>query len=315
MMHTNTVKRPNAAKRILTGVALAGVIVWTQPKVRADQAPVYLGSARTFGVLANTEVSSLSATSVIGDLGLAPGTTIGGFPPGTVSGTIHTNDPDASQAQADLYTAYNDATGRTSGAIEEAGNIGGLTLPPGLYFSSSSLAISSGNLTLDAQNNGLGVWIFQIGSTLTTLSGTQVILTNGAQASNIFWQVGSSATLGTSTIFQGTIMAEASVSLQTGATLYGRALALNGAVSLDANTITIPFLPQPPSFGPASRSSDGSVILLITNTPGLDLTLQTSSDLTHWTTLATPIPSVTPYTFIDTTDSTAAARYYRAFYP
>jgi hypothetical protein len=176
------------------------------------------------------------------------------------------------------------------------------------------LAISSGNLTLDAQGDALGVWIFQMGSSLTTLSGTQVILVNGAQASNIFWQVGSSATLGTSTIFQGTILAETSVTIQTGATLYGSALALHGAVSVDAGTIKIPFFPPPPSFGPASRSSNGSVTLTITNTIGLVLTLQTSPDLTHWTTLATPIPDITPYTFIDT-NSAASARFYRAFYP
>ena len=315
-MRSNSVHTPNnRTGRILTNLVLAGAVTLSCHSAAARQSPVYLGSATTFGVLANTSVTSDSTTSVIGDLGVAPGTAVGGFPPGTVSGTIHADDADATQAQADLYTAYNDATGRNIGAIEEAGNIGGLTLPPGLYFSSSSLAISSGNLTLDAQGDALGVWIFQMGSTLTTISSTQVILTNGAQASNIFWQVGSSATLGTSTIFQGTIMAEASITLQSGATLYGRALALDGAVALDSNTIIIPLLPSPPSFGPTSRASDGSVTLLITNTPNFVLTLQTSPDLTNWTTFATPIPSVSPCTFIDTTDSSAATRFYRAFYP
>jgi type VI secretion system secreted protein VgrG len=304
-----------ATKRILAGLVFAGVVMLPCHQARASQALVFLGSATTFGVLANATLTSVDKTSVIGDLGVAPGTAVAGFPPGKVSGTIHAGDPDATQAQADLTTAYNDAAGRTLGAIEVAGNIGGQTFPPGLYFSSSSLAVSSGNLTLDAQGDAQGVWIFQMGSTLTTISGTQVILTNGAQASNIFWQVGSSATLGTSTIFQGTIMAKASITMQTGATLYGRALAQNGAVALDANTIIIPLLPPPPSFGPISRASDGSVTLLITNTPSLILTLQSSTDLTNWTTFATPIPSASPYTLTDTTASAAAVRFYRAFYP
>jgi hypothetical protein len=121
-----------------------------------------------------------------------------------------------------------------------AGNIGGLTLAPGLYKSTSSLAISSGDLTLDAQGDANAVFIFQIASTLTTTPGRQVILSGGAQAKNIFWQVGSSATLGTTTIFKGTIMADQSITLNTGATLDGRALARIGAVTLDSNTVTKP---------------------------------------------------------------------------
>jgi hypothetical protein len=159
-----------------------------------------------------------------------------------VNGTLHPGDPIAAQAQLDLTTAYNDAAGRTVAAISVSGNLGGQTLAPGLYKSTSSLEISSGDLTLDAQGNPNAVWIFQMASTLVTTVGRQVILTGGAQAANIYWQVGSSATIGGSSVFKGTIMADQSITMNTAATLDGRALARNGAVALDANTITVPNL-------------------------------------------------------------------------
>jgi hypothetical protein len=157
-----------------------------------------------------------------------------------VNGAIHAGDSAAAQAQLDLTTAYNDAAGRTVGAVTVAGNLGGLTLTPGLYRSTSSLEISSGDLTLDAQGNANAVFIFQMASTLTTTAGRQVILSGGAKAANIFWQVGSSATLGTTSVFKGTIMADQSITVATGATLDGRALARIAAVTMDSNTITIP---------------------------------------------------------------------------
>jgi hypothetical protein len=149
-------------------------------------------------------------------------------------------DAAAAQAQLDLTAAYNDAAGRTVGAIAVAGNLGGQTLAPGLYTSTSSLEISSGDLTLDAQGDANAVWIFQMASTLTTTSGRQVILNGGAQAANIYWQVGSSATLGTTSVFKGNILALTSITVTTGATVEGRLLARNGAVTLDSNTIAIP---------------------------------------------------------------------------
>jgi hypothetical protein len=206
----------------------------------AGQAPVVLGSASTFAVLAGSTVTSTGDTTVNGDLGLSPGTAVTGFPPGVVNGAIHAGDAVAAQAQLDLTTAYNDAAGRTVGAITVAGNLGGQTLTPGLYKSTSSLEISSGDLTLDAQGDANAVFIFQMGSTLTTTVGRQVILSGGAQAANIVWQVGSSATLGTTSGFKGNILALASITVTTGAAVEGRLLARNGAVTLDANTITIP---------------------------------------------------------------------------
>jgi hypothetical protein len=228
----------NATKRILTGLILAVAVMFVRQDATATQAPVPLGSAATFGVLAGSTVTSTGGTTVNGDLGVSPGTTLTGAP--TVNGTTHLGDPTAAQAQLDLTTAYNDAAGRTFDAITVAGNLGGQTLAPGLYTSATSLEISSGDLTLDAQGDANAVFIFQMGSTLTTTAGRQVILSGGAQAANIYWQVGSSATLGTTSVFKGNILALTSITLTTGTAVEGRLLARNGAVTLDANTITVP---------------------------------------------------------------------------
>ena len=200
---------------------------------------VNLLSAASFAVLAGSTVTNTGQTTVTGDLGVSSGTAVTGFPPGTITGAKHT-DAVAAQAEADLTTAYNDAAGRTLCPISVAGNLGGQTLSPGLYKSTSSLEVSSGDLTLDAKGNSGAVWIFQMASTLTTTAGRQVVLAGSAQAKNIFWQVGSSATLGTTSTFQGTIMADQAISIATGATLNGRALAHTAAVTLDSDTIVRP---------------------------------------------------------------------------
>lgn len=206
----------------------------------AGQLPVPLGAAASFAILAGSTVTNIGPTTINGDLGVSAGSAVTGFPPGTVVGTQHVTDPTAAQAQLDLTTAYNDAAGRTLGPVSVAGNIGGLTLPPGLYKSSGSLEISSGDLTLDAKGDANAVFIFQIASTLSTTSGRQVTLIGNAKAANVFWQVGTSATLGTTTAFKGTIMADQSISLATGATLDGRALARIAGVTLQSNAVTVP---------------------------------------------------------------------------
>jgi hypothetical protein len=203
--------------------------------------PVALAGADGFAVLAGSGVTSTGATTVTGDLGLSPGTAVIGFPPATLVGTQHVNDAAANQAKLDLTTAYNDAAARTLCRITVATiNLGGQTLTPGLYWSGASLEITSGTLTLDAQGDPNAVFIFQSASTLTTTSGLGIVLAGGAKASNVFWQVGTSATIGTATAFYGTIMADQSITLNSGATLTGRALARIGAVTLAANTITRP---------------------------------------------------------------------------
>src|ERR1043166_5583733 len=212
----------------------------TTTTIGGGQAPVALGSAADFAVLAGSPVTNTGATTVTGDLGVSPGTAVTGFPPGTVTGTTHAGDATAAQAQLDLTTAFNDAAGRSVGAITVAGDLGGVTMTPGLYTSTSSLAISSGDLTLDAQGNANAVFIFQMASTLTTTTGRQVILSGGAQAANIFWVVGSSATLGTTSVMKGNILALASITLTTGATVEGRMLARTAAVTLDSNIVTTP---------------------------------------------------------------------------
>jgi hypothetical protein len=156
-----------------------------------------------------------------------------------VSGVQHINDAAAATGQTDLTAAYNDAAGRTTGVITVSGDLTGLTLAPGLYKSGSSLAIS-GALTLTGLGDPNAVFIIQMASTLTTGPGSQVILSGGAKSSNIIWQVGSSATLGTNSVFKGTIMADQSITLNTGARLDGRALARIGAVTLDTNAIANP---------------------------------------------------------------------------
>ena len=235
----------------LNGDPLASNYVWTfTTSTTPCQATVPLGTACSFGILGGSTVTSTTTpgTNVSGDVGVWPGTAITGFPPGTLSngGTFHAGDAVAQTAQGDLTTAYNFAAAAPGGAVLPA-DIGGETLAPGVYKTTSaqpSLGIT-GDLTLAAGTNGAnGVWIFQIVSTLVTAAGnSDVILTGGALPGNVFWQVGSSATLGTTTTFQGIIMAQASVTLDTGATLDGSALARTGAVTLDDNKVNVPPCP------------------------------------------------------------------------
>ena len=224
------------------GNALANNYVWDFVTNLAStiQPPEVLASSGGFAVLAGASITSTGMTRIIGGVGLSPGTSLTGFPPGIIVGTKHVADPAAAQAKLDLTTAYNGSAGRTLSPVSVAGNIGGMTLPPGLYKSTSSLEISSGDLTLDGMGNANAVWVFQIASTLTTTSGRKVILAGGAKASNIFWQVGTSATLGTTSVFKGTIMADQSITMNTGATLEGRVLARTASVTLNGNTIVVP---------------------------------------------------------------------------
>lgn len=207
--------------------------------VGGPQTPPPGGTTNLFRVLAGTTVTNVGLTTVTGDVGVWPGTAVTGFPPGTMTGNgglPHAGDATAQTAQSDLTIAYNSAAGRPPGA-SVSGNIGGLTLAPGTYTSTSSLAISSGDLTLDGRGNSGAVFIFQIPSSLTVTTGRKVLLIGGAQAANVYWQIGSSATIGTNADFKGTMLADVSISLLTGAVLHGRALARTGAVSLDGSIV------------------------------------------------------------------------------
>jgi hypothetical protein len=233
--------RPGYAWLAAGPVAAAGAVamlIASQSAVAAT-APVGLGTAGSFAVLAGTTVTNTGPSVISGDLGVSPGTAVTGFPPGIVNGTIHNADGVADGAQSDLTTAYNDAAGRSPTANVPAFIGAGQTLAPGVYKASSSLDVG-GSLTLDAGGDPNAVFIFQASSTLITDSASSIILTNGAQACNVFWQVGSSATLGTNSDFTGSILALTSITVTTGDTIAGRALARNGAVTLDDDTITAP---------------------------------------------------------------------------
>ncbi|HUG71624.1 MAG TPA: ice-binding family protein [Pirellulaceae bacterium] len=200
-----------------------------------------LGTAESFAVLGGSTVTNTGPTVINGNLGVSPGSAITGFPPGIVvpPGAIHAADAVALQAQNDVIVAYNDLAGRASNFDLTDLDLGGRTLVPGVYTFSTSAQLT-GTLTLDAQGNPDAEFIFQIGSTITTATNSTVAVINGADACNVYWQVGSSATIGTSTEFMGNILALTSITLVTDATiLNGRALARNGAVTLDSNQISI----------------------------------------------------------------------------
>lgn len=222
------------------GIPMAANYSWNFTTGPCSQASVVLGGASNFAVLGGATVTNTGPTLVTGDLGVSPGSAVTGFPPGVLIGTQHAADSTSATGMADLTTAYNEAAARVVCPVTVAGNIGGQTLNPGLYKSTSSLAISAGDLTLDAQGDSDGVFIFQIASTLTTTAGRKVILTNGAKSGNVYWQVGTFATLGANGDFQGTVMADQTIMMITGGSLNGRALARIGAVNLDSNPVTRP---------------------------------------------------------------------------
>jgi hypothetical protein len=177
---------------------------------------------------------------ITGDLGVSPGSAVTGFPPGVVvSGTIHAADATALAAQNAVTTAYNELASQACTQDLTGQDLGGLTLTPGVYCFSSTAQLT-GTLTLDAQGNSAAVFVFKIGSALTTASGSSVAIINGTASTlcNVFWQVGSSATLGTTSSLTGNILALTSITLTTGASVSGRTLARNGAVTLDSNTVS-----------------------------------------------------------------------------
>jgi hypothetical protein len=220
-------------------VAAAALIGMQAGGASAATTPVPLGTAANFAVVAGSTITNTGPTAINGDLGLSPGTSVTGFPPGTVTGTVDTANSVSLQAQNDLTTAYNDAAAEPVTATVPT-ELGGTTVTPGVYNSAAGTFGITGTLTLDAQGNPNAIFIFQAASTLITASASNVSLINGAQASNVFWVVGSSATLGTNSTLQGNILALTSITVTTGTTIDGRALARNGAVTLDTNQITAP---------------------------------------------------------------------------
>lgn len=201
-------------------------------------AQISLGTAQNFGVLGGSTVTNTGATTVNGHVGASPGTAVTGFPPGVVvGGTLHSNDAVAMQAQNDLTTAYNNIAATPCTVDLTGQNLGGLTLTPGVYCFNTSAQLT-GALTLNSLGNPNALFLFKIGSTLTTASASSVTVINGGSACNrVFWQVGSSATIGTGSSFAGDILALTSITITTGANSTGRLLARNGAVTLDTNNV------------------------------------------------------------------------------
>ncbi len=242
----------------LAGIALAMLAVFALPAA-AQAAPVGLGTAGPFVVLGGAKVTNVGPSVLNGDLGISPGTELEGFgPPAVINGSTHATTEVAAQAQLDLTTAYDAAAGQSVLPANDLSgeDLGGLKLSPGTYRYNAA-ALMTGALTLDAEGDPNAEFVFQIGSQLTTESASSVVLVNGASPCNVYWQVGSSAVLGTTTAFQGTLMALTSISLNSKATVVGRMLARNGQVSLIENTLTRPLCATGPTNPPDDETPGG----------------------------------------------------------
>jgi hypothetical protein len=229
----------------LVAVSSIGLLCALTGTAQAAATSVPLGTAASFAVLAGSGITNTGPTTISGNIGTFPTTTISGSASIAQTGTNHGGDAVTQGAKHDLVTAYGTAAGEGPPAAV-TGNLGGRTLRAGVYKAATSMGLT-GALTLDAAGNPDAVFVFQAGSTLTTASASSVVLLHGAQACHVFWQVGSSATLGTTTHFRGNVLAATSITLTTGATVEGRLLARNGAVTLDTNVITVPGCTTPVS--------------------------------------------------------------------
>jgi type VI secretion system secreted protein VgrG len=293
-------RRRSGAKRAAWATSLfalfvLGLLLTLVSGAAAAAQSVPLGTADSFAVLAGSGITNTGPTTVRGDLGTYPTTTETGIASVTVTGTDHAGDAVTQGAKNDLVTAYNTAAGEgPTTAI--AADLAGQTLAPGVYNSASSIGLS-GALTLNGGGDANAIFVFQAGSTLTTGSASQINLINGAQACNVFWQVGSSATLGTGSTFRGTIIALTSITVTTGVTVDGRVLARNGAVTLDTDTITRPTCAAPAATTAAATTA-------ATTTAAATTAATTTAATT--TTSATPKPK--PVTVAAAKKKAAAAR-------
>lgn len=337
-----TVKSPVSAKAAcppslkypqhsLAAIALAAAMIAPQGRLEAaGPAAVNLRSAAPFTILAATAITTTGGGTIAGDVGLSPGGGTGmGVTDALVTGKIYVVDAAGpsgsviapallSSAKGDLKIAYDDAAGREpvpTGAFLNPGdgNIGGMTLGPGLYKFTSTASITGSDLTLTGGPDD--VWIFQIAADLQVGNDRAVTLAGGALARNVFWQVGSSAVIGTTARFKGTILAKTSITMNNDSTLDGAALASDGAVTYNGSGGVLP-APATPRFTDISRTADGEVTLVLKTTPYFRVTLETSTNLlpNSWSQVTMATPQTTPWTFIhDRTLATGPKRFYRAF--
>jgi hypothetical protein len=304
-------QKTGGLKRMPQGLLLAAIFIVPQLTFAAGPAHIDLRSAAHFVVLATSTTTTTGGGIIDGDVGLSPAGSQG-IPPGQIRGTIYNGGPIAAQAQLDLNSAFIAASpAQLPGGINAGAELGGQTLVGGVYVSpSGAYDITSVDLTLHGGPND--VWVFQMASTLTVGVGRKVILTGGAQARNIFWQVGSSATLGTSSVFEGTVMAYASITMNDSSILDGRALAQNGAVTYNGSGGSLP-IPDAPRFTNITRTNATAVTVTLNTTPYFLVTLQTSTNLafTNWITIATNDPATNLWAFTNAT--TLTNQFYRAF--
>lgn len=261
----------HGARALLVGgmaITLAiGMLASGQATFAAGTTKVGLGTASSFAILAGTpKITNTGSSTITGNVGIAPAKAVTGFPPGVINGTIHKGDAVAVRAKRDLVTGYNDAAGRSSTATHA--NLGGKTLVAGVYNAGGTTLRLTGTLTLDGQNDPNAVWIFQATSDLVTASSSTVRFIHGGQACNVFWQVTSSATLGSGSTFAGTIMALTSITMANGVTLHGRALARNGKVTLINDTITRATCSSSSGSGSGSTSAPATDTAATTGTGG-----------------------------------------------
>ncbi len=290
MKHSKTLPRQASAQAkrwgpraafgaVVSAVALMSLAVVSGPWTAfAAETPVNLGTAGAYSVLGGQTVTNTGPTTLNANLGVSPGSAITGFPPGVALGATNAGNAAALQAQSDLVVAYDDAASRAP-TESVAGDLVGRTLQAGVYNSTGPLALS-GTVTLDAAGDPDAVFIFQVASTLMTESASNVALIGGAQACNVYWQIGSSATLGTNSVFRGSILALTSITVTTGTTVEGRALARDGSVTLDNNTFVTSDCA--PTAGPTETATPSA-------TP-----VPTAGPTETATPSATPVPTAGP---------------------